>query len=283
MITPTSEVSSWRGLPFLLVENDSAYSCITHDSLVVRLPVSACQEINAMNTNMTVGQRRRKRHRDNPNLRLWYHSTFYDFPVQTAHGPLIANYLDTTHRVMTQALQAHSRILAVPLTLRYPKAMSSDQLSPHNTAMSDFLNFLDWELGLINLTHSADMRHIWGREQDTSDKPHYHVWLFFNGNALDSIGALDTFSKDSDEAYSGDWLYHRIVRAWAWATRWPLEQMPGLVEVPKDRDTRHPYVYHFHRDDHNAFQQVFYAASYLCKAYSKPIGQGVHCFEGSRR
>ncbi|EWH01918.1 hypothetical protein Q427_11400 [Halomonas sp. BC04] len=203
--------------------------------------------------------------------------------VQTASGPLIENYLETTHRVLSLALDAHSKILAVPVLLCYPKTMPPGKLLPNNLAISRFLYLLNWEMDLINTAHAPDMRDLWCREQVTSDKPHYHALLFFNGNALQRLGSLNAFSKGSIEAYGSDCLYHRIVRAWAWAIGWPLEQMQGLVDVAADTITDELYVYHFHRDDHNAIQQVFYAASYMCKAYSKPIGDGVHCFEGSRR
>lgn len=224
----------------------------------------------------------RKRHPDNTKLRLWWDAFWKGLSVQTAFGPLIENYLETTHRVMSQALQSHNKMLAVPVILHYPKALPSHCLLPHNEVISRFLRFLCWELGLINTAHSPDMRYIWCREQDTSDKPHYHAWLFFNGNALQDLGPLNAYINGSDGAYDGDCLYHRIVRAWAWAIGWPLEQMVGVVDVPKNNITKKPCVYYFQRSDHNAYQQVFYAASYLCKAYSKPIGQGFHCFGGSQ-
>ncbi|WP_430468764.1 YagK/YfjJ domain-containing protein [Vreelandella titanicae] len=223
-----------------------------------------------------------KRHPYNTKLRLWWDAHWNGLPVQTAFGPLIENYLEKTRRVMDQALQAHSKILAVPLILHYPKALPSYSLLPHNQVISRFLGYLNWELGIIDTAHASDMRNIWCREQDTSDKPHYHAWLFFNGHALQRLGSLNAHVNGRDDAYDGDCLYHRIVRAWAWAINWPLEQMGGLVDVPKNNITEEPCVYHFHRDNHHAYQQVFYAASYSCKAYSKPIGQRIHCFDGSQ-
>ncbi|WP_346796062.1 inovirus-type Gp2 protein [Halomonas sp. Bachu 37] len=224
----------------------------------------------------------RKRHRDNTQLRLRHFPKFHNMSVQMTCGPLITNYLEKTYRVMKQARDAHSRILAVPLDLRYPEALPASSLTSHNTVISRFLYFLSCELTLIKTTHDPDMRYIWCREQDTSDKPHYHALLFFNGNALRRLGTLSAYMDGSDEAYDGDCLYHRLVRAWAWAINWPLEKMGGLVNVTQDRLTDKSAVRYFHRGDRAAFREVFYAASYLCKAYSKPIGQGVHCFDGSR-
>lgn len=225
----------------------------------------------------------RKCHPANLKLRLWWEAKWQDLPVNTAHGPLIDNYLDKAYSVMNQALNAHSRLLAVPVLLHYPKALPAGQLLIHNRVMSRFIRFLQWELGLIALSHNPDMRYIWCREQDTSDKPHYHMVLFFNGNALQHLGTLSAYMDGSDEAYSGDCLYHRLVRAWAWAIGWPLEEMKGLVDITTNSMTRNVCVFPLHRQQKAMIRELFFAISYLCKAYSKPIGQGVHCFEGSQR
>ena len=37
-----------------------------------------------------------------------------------------------------------------------------------------------------------------------------------------------------------------------------------------------------HRDDWFSMDEAMYMASYLCKAYTKPIGQGMHVFDASR-
>lgn len=235
-----------------------------------------------MNMMTTVGQRLRKRHWDNPQLRLWYETLFHFLPVQTAQGPLITNYLETAHHVLSRARASHCKIMALPLTLRYPASMPLSDLTAHNTVMNRFLSFLRWELDHLSTSHPVDMRYLWCREQVTSHKPHYHVILLFNGNALSSLGTLKASTAIGEEAYSKDCMYHRLVRAWEWAISWPAHQMQGLVDMSEDNITDQLFVYHFHRDDQNAFQQLFYAASYLCKAYTKPIGQGMHCFEGSR-
>ncbi|NYS59685.1 YagK/YfjJ domain-containing protein [Vreelandella salicampi] len=225
----------------------------------------------------------RKCHPDNLKLRLWWEAGWYDMPVNTAHGPLIENYLNKAHTVMNQALNAHSRLLAVPVLLRYPKAMPADQLRIHNLVISRFVDFLNWELGLIELSHDPDMRYIWCREQDTSDKPHYHMVLLFNGHALQHLGALSAYIDGSDEAYSGDCLYHRLVRAWAWAIGWQLEEMKGLVNITTNSMTKDVCVFRLHSRQKAMIREFFFAISYLCKAHSKPIGQGVHCFDGSKR
>ncbi|MWJ27443.1 hypothetical protein GPM19_04350 [Halomonas sp. ZH2S] len=55
---------------------------------------------------------------------------------------------------------------------------------------------------------------------------------------------------------------------------------PSLFEHRPKRDPVNPH-WECHYDP-TTFAEVFYAASYLCKAYSKPIGQVGHPFGSSR-
>ena len=186
----------------------------------------------------------RKRHPYNTKLRLWWDAYWNDLPVNTSFGPLITNYLEKTYQVMHQALDAHSRLLAVPVLLCYPSVMPPNQQLPHNEAISRFMSFLSWEFTLIDTAHAPDMRYLWCREQLKSDKPHYH--------------------------------------AWAWAIGWPLENMKGLVHITTNSITKEVCTFDVHRQDEAKIKALFYAMSYACKAHSKPIGQRVHCFDGSQ-
>ncbi|SEM06426.1 YagK/YfjJ domain-containing protein [Halomonas daqiaonensis] len=237
-----------------------------------------------MTLKPTVGQRFRKRHPDNPALRLWFDQYYHDMRVQTSWGPLIENYLYTLLRVMNRARHANSRTYAIRIDLRFPEAMPVSSLLASNAAMNKFFKGLDWEHGLIKLKYPHDMRYVWVREQKNSDKPHYHVLLLFNGNALQSLGPLSAYvGKGATEAFAADTLYHRIVRAWEGVIGWPAEHMVGLVNVSRDKVTEKVITFDFKKDDQATFEQLFFAASYLCKAHTKPIAQGVHCCDGSRR
>ncbi len=73
-----------------------------------------------------------------------------------------------------------------------------------------------------------------------------------------------------------------MVRSWARAIGWPLEDMKRLVHVCENKLTKKPETYCLCQDDPSTFAEVFYAASYLCKSYSKPIGQVGLSFGSSR-
>nr|WP_298410495.1 inovirus-type Gp2 protein [uncultured Halomonas sp.] len=225
-----------------------------------------------------------KRHPHNTKLRLYYDHYYKQLPVQQRHskGPLIENYLETLYRVMTQARDSNRRTYALRLDLRFPDAMPAGPLHYNNAVISEFLKRLEWEHDLIQLKYPPDMRYVWCREQDSSDKPHYHALLLFNGNALCSLGTLNAYAEDCLEPYGANNLYHRIVRSWEGAIGWPAHKMEGLVNVAKDPFTGELLTYQFYRDDQATFEQVYYGGSYLCKAATKPIGQNLHCLEGSR-
>lgn len=222
-----------------------------------------------------------KRHPYNTKLRLFYNSNYQQLPVhQHPKGPLIENYLETSLRTLQHTCSQESRTLVFRLDLRFPMSMSLGPIHADNTCLSRFFYALRGELDAARTKYRTEIRYLWCREQDTGTKPHYHLLLLLNYDAFRSLG---TFSCSPDGGYSYGNLYHRCVRAWSWAIGWPLNDMKGIIEVADDKLTRAPYVYCLHRDDAATFTKVFYAASYLCKAYSKTIAQGIRCFEGSRR
>ncbi|MGM0694034.1 MAG: YagK/YfjJ domain-containing protein [Pseudomonadota bacterium] len=222
-----------------------------------------------------------KRHPHNTKLRLCYDNWFQGLPVQQREqGPQIENYLETTLRVLQHTTYEQNRTLAFRLDLRFPQAMPVGPIHADNACLNRFFYALRKELDAAGTKYQTKIRYLWAREQDTSDKPHYHLMLLLNYDAFCSLGC---FSPSFDGGYEMDNLYHRCVRAWSWAIGWPMHDMAGRVHVATDKLTQQPYVYRQHRDDAATFALVFYAASYLCKAYSKPIAQGIRCHQGSSR
>lgn len=233
-----------------------------------------------MNTALyNVGQRQRKRHIDNTALKLWWNSPYHQLTVQIQKGPLIENYLERLFDVMSKARQDCKRIFAIRIDLHYPAGTHADLIDPKNATISAFLNYFQWELDRAGTKYQHKFRYAWCREQSTSVNPHYHLLLLFNGDAYNGLGYID---KTPYGDYGYDNLFHRIVRAWARAINYPQEYMEGLVRVPKKPVTKDFATWFFHSDEQTTFAEVFEAASYLCKAATKPIGQGVHCFDSSR-
>ncbi|MGI3070127.1 YagK/YfjJ domain-containing protein [Vibrio alginolyticus] len=85
--------------------------------------------------------------------------------------------------------------------------------------------------------------------------------------------------------YEADNLYHRIARSWAGAIGLSDWQVSGLVHISKDYESKKVAEFFIGRSDTNFTTQqdeLFYAASYLCKAQTKSFTQQVHCFGSSQ-
>ncbi|UTA81523.1 inovirus-type Gp2 protein [Halomonas sp. XH26] len=234
-----------------------------------------------MNTTIQyVGQHPRKRHQCNPALKLWWDMYYQNMRVNIEKGPLIENYLATLLRVMENARRECPRIFAVRIDPRFPARNYISNTGNDNSYIRNFINHLQWELDVAGTKYPHKMRYVWCREQVTSIHHHYHVLLLLSGDAYRSLG---NYTHSTGGSFERDNLYHRIVRAWSVAIGWPLENMEGLVHIATDDMTHQTYTWHYQRNDQATFEEVFRGASYMCKEYSKPIGQSIHCFEGSRR
>jgi hypothetical protein len=221
-----------------------------------------------------------RRHPDCDKLRLYYEPYFRNCEVrQEPGGPLIEQYLERTYHTLDHAVHQNNRTLAFRIDLRFPAGMSSGSMHYDNQVMSRFFKAFQQELDRAGTKYRTVLRYVWAREKVGSDKPHYHLLFLLNYDAFNTLGG---FSVSPDGSYGDNSLYHRMVRAWAQAIGWSLYEMQGLVHVCVDPASGKPFQYCLHRFDQMTFEAVMYAASYLCKAYSKQFGQGVHVFGASR-
>lgn len=224
-------------------------------------------------------EHRPKRHPDNPDLPLLYENRYEGMRVyQHALGPLIEPYLKRSLHILNKT-QAQARTFVCRLDLRFPEAYPLYKFDTKNTMLETFWRHLRRELKAAATTHPTYLSYLWAREQARSDKHHYHLMLLLNYEAICTLGDI---TPSVGGGYYRDNLFHRVARSWARAIEWPLEQMEGRVNASKDPITGELIRFILHKNDRETFEQVFHVASYLCKAYSKPIGQGGHCFGSSR-
>lgn len=221
-----------------------------------------------------------RNHPNNRNLRLVYSDTFRGEPVchRLEYGSSIDNYLARLHDTMTLACQAHTRTFAIRADLRLPDDHFPPDLYHDNQRLDVFFRRLRYELDQTATYHDPDLRYVWAREHGLNDKPHFHLLLLFNYNAIRNLGKV---YPTPDGGYNADNLYHRLVRAWAAALGRDLTAMNGLVNITRQTDGRLMECL-LHAQDRQTFTDLFYIASYLCKTYSKPIGRGFHVFGASR-
>ncbi|MEG3113528.1 inovirus-type Gp2 protein [Salinicola sp. 4072] len=221
-------------------------------------------------------------HTLNDKLRLYYEDTYRGFEVQQEEdGPLILNYLERSLQKLDAVTRINTTTFAFRVDLRFPVEMSRLPMHENNDVLARFFYFFRYELKRSQTKYATQLHYLWAREQVNSDKPHYHLMILLNKNAYDSLGC---FAPDGNGAYSRNNLYHRMMRSWLKAMGFDHDdpRFKQLAHIGEDPVTEIPWSCVLHRDDWMAMNEAVYMASYLCKAYSKPFGQGVHVFDGSR-
>lgn len=215
------------------------------------------------------------RHPQNTNLHLHYESSYQGFPVQTEPGPLIVEYLNLLHLTIQRALNEHPRVFAFRVDLRFPEDREIEPYLSSNFVIERFIasfkEKIDHNRAVAKRkyghAHDTSVRYVWAREVGRGGKPHFHLVFFLSNDAFGSLGDFNS-SRDN--------MFNRLQEAWASALGISVSSVTGLVEIP-----RNP-LYYVRRDDPASMAELFYRASYLCKAATKSYGNGCHAFGSSR-
>jgi hypothetical protein len=128
-------------------------------------------------------------------------------------------------------LMRYSRVLFVRLDIR-PKFYRSD-----NTDMSMYLHKLKKKL---TKDYQSPVAYLWAREQNTSDRQHYHLILILNAHKVRHPAKIIKRAET-------------IAEGWEW---------------PKPFTPKNCY-YLIKREDKKAYRDALYRGSYLAKAFTK--------------
>ena len=214
------------------------------------------------------------RHWQNSNLTLHYQPTYQDLAVQTARGPLIAEYLDRLKLVIDLSLQQYPRVFAFRFDLRFPVdrhllyADSNEVIERFFASLKAKIRHnRDRVLEHNRHAHDTVVRFVWCREFGQHDVPHYHLAILLNNDAFCTLGQFEMGRQN---------LFNRLNQAWASALGISVENVVGLVELPNS-----PF-YLLRKNSPESIADFFYRASYLCKAETKQYANGVHGFGASR-
>lgn len=215
-----------------------------------------------------------KRHPKNNNLKLFFGESYEGFDVQHRYAPLVEEYLSRTLYVARLALLQHRKTFAFRVDLRFPTNQLIDDAQT-NKPLERFFKSLRAKIEHNRLlrekksghAHGTAVSHIWCREIGKHGVPHYHLAILLNRDAFFKLGKFKIGRKN---------LFNLLVEAWSSALKLPVEDMDGLVHIPKK------HGYKLTSDDRNTFNDFFYRVSYLCKAETKHFGNGVHSFGTSR-
>ena len=150
-------------------------------------------------------------------------------PKQAVHYKII---LEKIHDQMTAMLSHHSRVIVILFNLR------CHEYTPDNKLVSRLFEKLKKQL---RIRHKMKrIGHIWAREQESSDKQHYHCALILDGNKL----------RRAKEVIE---LIERICDNW---------------DLPKPYIPKNCY-YHVKRGMNDQFSACFRRLSYCAKVNGK--------------
>ncbi len=215
------------------------------------------------------------RHPGNSNLTLSREDHYRGQPIQVSKGPFVRSYLRCLDSVVCRTLDEYSRVFAFRFDLRFPAAIDLPDFLYTNEVIGRFLESFKAKIRHSRLKagssgkciHDSKVRYVWAREIGYLGKPHYHFLILLNRDAFHRLGKFEP-GRDN--------IFNRLVGAWASALRLSLDECNGLVHIPENP------TYNLRRDDELGQQELFFRASYLCKAATKAYGDGQHGFGYSR-
>lgn len=215
------------------------------------------------------------RHSHNQNLSLYSNSHYTGLPINTTQGPMIQPYLERILQVTDLSLDQHRRTFAFRFDLRFPQDYSGRELE-NNEAIERFMASLKAKIHANRQRarahhrriHDSAVRYVWCREfGEQREGPHYHGVIFLNYDAFSCLGKFE-LGRDN--------LFNYLHEAWASALRLPVQQVQGLVHIPR------PGTWRLRKDDPSTLHPFFERVSYLAKAYTKYYCESMHMFGSSR-
>ena len=153
----------------------------------------------------------------------------------------------------------HSKTTFFRMDVRFPKDYPHDGTNDHFT---DFLKL--WKEPLTK--KGIETQYVWGREQDTSENPHYHVAVLVDGNRIQHVNrivndaskiwkGITASSKDGLIDYCSNYNGRKVSKE-IWIKRPPSKKTgEELIQLAQEFES--------------GKEDVRYRAHYLGKARSK--------------
>ncbi|PZW40196.1 inovirus Gp2 family protein [Pseudomonas sp. URMO17WK12:I2] len=223
-------------------------------------------------------QRYPLRHPNNNNLSIHYDSTFDGLDIQGDKGPFIREYLSDLKHTIELAMAEYPRVLAFRVDLRLPQGIDLPEHAYTNQVISRFfesftkkIQYHQERVADRGYSRGCKVRYIWSREVGHGGQQHYHLLILLNRDAYYTIGRLG-----SDRVN----MISRIEGSWAGALGLSIDQVRGLVHIPKNAEYR--VDREIRRDEADELPELFYRGSYLCKVATKSYGDRQRGFGISR-
>ena len=120
-------------------------------------------------------------------------------------------------------------------------------------------------------SRGCKVRYVWSREIGQGGRQHYHLLILLNRDAYYTIGRLGSERVN---------MISRIEGSWAGALGISLDQVRGLVHIPKGAEYR--VDREIRRGEVDELPDLFFRASYLCKVATKSYGDRQRGFDTSQ-
>lgn len=196
------------------------------------------------------------------------------------YGFISPYYLKRSLEVVHSVLEQWPRIFAVRIDLRFANAYwGGDSDIPTCFQRADaqsITRFIESLKSRLREDHWRNgkrgepslPKYIWVREQEASEHPHYHFFLFFNKDHYAFLG--DYTNPDANN------LATRIRRAWCSALALPYPDYAHLAHIPRN------HSYWFDRKSaviHSSMYRKFLLRmTYLFKVRTKLVDDGMRNF-----
>jgi len=228
------------------------------------------------------GEAERKRLAENPNLSLHYNERYLGLPVQVSRGPLVKEWLERIRLSILEQLAKHSRVLALRVDLRFPSNYwGCEEGFLGNEFLQHFRSHLKGALDRLPGNRNHDFMLLFAREYDGYQrKPHFHLLILLNGNAIRGTGKWDLLCDN---------LYSRLYEAWAFALGMRAYEIEGLIQfangsalTSRGRNFVRYGSMLLERGDEEMFHDLFWTSSYLAKVATKNFYDGCRPFVSPR-
>lgn len=204
-------------------------------------------------------------------------SIYNALPLINCSDGFVEEYLEKLSCTIMRSVQTYSKVFAVRVDLRFPQYYAPyDMKTFSNEYLRRFIKVLRDRLQRYKAgkqqsgqrVHNLKFEYVWAREYGpSSDRPHFHLLLLFNGHAFNSLGQ---FSNDHES------LYNRIGESWGEALGVHVAEGRKFTHFPEIGQ----YLIDSKNYDHIA--QLFHRTSYLAKVDTKNFHDGFHVFGASR-
>ena len=189
---------------------------------------------------------------------------FNNYRVIFKHGPLIQRILMANELMMAKSLSDHNRLLVMRFELKFPKGYSGP-----TEIISKFFDSLRFKIKYDlrrksknrNRKVNCNINYVWVKELSGNEGWHYHVALVLNYNVYKGFGKIGSTRNNT---------INRISEAWASAIKCSVNDVKGLIHIPRKNPT-----YELNKSSpsfHDTFYAVLFRLSYLAKLKTKPYG-----------